>query len=205
MARKIDKIYSERKVTKIIIAGEEKAVERPVETKVAEVKFEEGLEKEKVVEIFVKIPTITKNKAIALYDAGIKSLRELALAPTEKILAIKEITMENVKAIKNELKGIYEEVRTGIAPAEKKLALGPGLKKAGEKILTATKTVGGKIVSVSKKSLAYVKKGAGAAKTKLKATYKKVTAPEEIPKPKKVVEKRAKAKRKAKRKTSRRH
>ncbi|MDI6707558.1 MAG: helix-hairpin-helix domain-containing protein [Candidatus Thermoplasmatota archaeon] len=191
MARKIDKIYSGGKLVKIVISGEE-VVEKPAETAKVEVGVEAGPEKEKVIEIFIKIPTITKKKALALYDAGIKSLRELALAPTEKLLAIKEITIKDVKAIKSGLKGIYEEP----APS-------PGLKIAGKKILTGAKAVGGKIVSVSKKGLSYAKKGAAATKAKLKSAYKKLTAPEEEVKAVKVRKKRRKGKAKLHRRRTR--
>ncbi|MEW6069220.1 MAG: helix-hairpin-helix domain-containing protein [Candidatus Thermoplasmatota archaeon] len=197
MARKIDKIYSGEKLVKIVISGEE--VEKPAELeKKPELKLEAGLEKEKVIEIFTKIPTLTKKKALALYNAGIKSLQELASAPSEKLLAIKEITIEDVKAIKSELKGIYEELKVEAVTPEK-AALAPKLKTAGGKILTVGKAAGVKILSVGKKGLGYVKKGAVAAKTKLKTAYKKLVAPEEekkkeVVKPVKVRKRRRKGK-----------
>lgn len=59
--------------------------------------------KEKAIVAFAKIPGITIKKAISLYDAGFKSFSDLKAAPSDRLLAVKGITLTDVKNIKKEL------------------------------------------------------------------------------------------------------
>jgi hypothetical protein len=159
MTRKIEKVYSGGKLVKIVVSGKEKA-EKALEKTIT-------LGKEEAIEIFTKIPTITKRKALALYNGGIKSLQELALASTERLLAIKDITLKNAKAIKEELKGLAEEL-TRKPTAEKKE---PGVTTF--------------LTRLSKGSLSFAKRSLETIKLKIKSSYEKLVAPPPPPTTKK--------------------
>lgn len=173
MEKKVEKTYSGGKLVKIKIT----AGTKPEDVQKAEEKqgleFEVGMSREDAITVFTKIPTITKKKAISLYDSGIKSLRQLALASTETLLAIKDITLENAKAIKVELKDLVAELEQKTEITEPKPSVAGGVK-----------TVGGKIVSVGKGAFRTAKKGTIVLKGKITSAYKKISSPrEEEPKP----------------------
>ncbi|MDI6916707.1 MAG: helix-hairpin-helix domain-containing protein [Thermoplasmatales archaeon] len=215
MPRKIEKIYSgdrivririlpkvKREVEKIERRGEEvkkeiveagkeikeataETVEK-AEEKIAEVKEKIEMTVDEAVTVFTKIPTITKEKATSLYNAGYNSLSGLARAPAEKLLTIKNITLENVKNIKKELKGFYEEE---VKPRVEKIEKTPA-----EKSITWIEDVTKKAISVGKDVSKKAVSGAVIAKDKISKTYKKLATPE---KPK-LVEKKVKIKSKKK-------
>jgi len=200
MPRKIEKIYSGDRVVKIRIlpkvkkeigkiereAGEvkEKAIEigKGVEKKaedallkITELKEKAGMNLDEAVTVFTKIPTITKEKAKMIYNEGFTSLKDLASAPAESLLKIRNITMENVKNIKKELKCFYEE-------EVKKIEIVRKEKPAVEKSMAWVEDVTKKMVSVGKDSLKKAKTGAFLAKDRVSKTYKKLATPEK-PKP----------------------
>jgi hypothetical protein len=59
-----------------------------------------SVSKEEAIAALAKIQGVTIKKAISLYDAGFRSLSDLCGAPPESLLAIKGITLEDVKNIK---------------------------------------------------------------------------------------------------------
>lgn len=231
MPRKIEKIYSGDRLVKIRILPkvkkgiekveekgvevEEKVVEigkevkeaavRTVETteeKIAEIKEKVEMNVDEAVTVFTKIPSITKEKAVSLYNAGHSSLSGLARAPAESLLTVKNITLENVKNIKKELKGFYEEE---VKPQVEKIEEKP-VEKATAWIEDVTK----KMISVGKDTAKKAKTGAIIAKDKASETYKKLATPEKPKQVEKKVETKSKKKKvktvqkkKVKRKTKR--
>ena len=207
MPRKIEKIYSGDRVVKVRIlpkvkneigkVGEKgveveekvveigkgvkeatmKTVERGEET-LAEVKGKLGMSLDEAVTVFTKIPTITKEKAERLYNEGFTSLKGLASAAPEKLLTIRNITLENVKNIKKELKDFYEE--------EVKFRVEKIEEKPVEKSMKWVEDVTKRMVSVGKDSLKKAKTGAFLAKDRVSETYRKLATPE---KPKQVEKK----------------
>lgn len=204
MPRKIEKIYSGDRVVKVRILPKvkkeigkiereaeevkEKAIEigKGVEKKaedallkITELKEKAGMNLDEAVTVFTKIPTITKEKAKMIYNEGFTSLKDLASAPAESLLKIRNITMENVKNIKKELKCFYEE-------EVKKIEIVRKEKPAVEKSMAWIEDVTKKMVSVGKDSLKKAKTGAFLAKDRVSETYKKLATPE---KPKQVEKK----------------
>jgi hypothetical protein len=171
---------SEEVKEKVIEVGKE--VEKKAEDallKIAEVKEKIEMNIDEAVTVFTKIPGITKEKAGSLYNAGFTSLKDLASAAPEKLLTIKNITMENVKNIKKELKGFYEEE---IKPRVEKIE-----KTHVEKSMAWIEGVTKKAISVGKDTVKKAKTGAFIAKDKVASTYKKLATPE---KPKQVEKKK---------------
>ncbi len=237
MERKIEKIYSGDRLVKIRILpvmkkgiekieekGEEvkeKAIEigkeleeitvktvEKAEEKIVEVKEKAVMSLDEAVTVFTKIPTITKEKAVSLYNEGFTSLKDLASAPAEKLLTMKDITMENVKNIKKELKDFYEEE---VKPQMEKIE-----KTGVEKSMAWIEDVTKKMISVGKDTAKKAKTGAVIAKGRVSETYRKLAIPEKqkyIEKKveikskkkkvkKKVAKKKGKATRKSKKKVS---
>lgn len=215
MPRKIEKIYSGDRLVRIRILPKVKKEVGKIERKGEEVKegvVEIGKEVEEVavrtiekaeekiggakeiiemrldeaVAVFTKIPTITKEKAVSLYNEGFMSLKGLAFAAPERLLTIKNITMENVKNIKKELKGFYEEE---VKPRVEKIEKTPA-----EKPRAWIEDAAKKVISIGKDTAKKAKTGAFIAKDKISKTYKKLATPEK-PKP---VEKKVKIKSKKK-------
>ena len=223
MPRKIEKIYSGDRVVKIRILpkvkkeikkiereseevkekviGVGKEVEKKAEDallKIVEVKEKVEMDLDEAVTVFTKIPGITKEKAVSLYNAGFTSLKYLASAAPEKLLTIKNITIENVKNIKKELKGFYEEE---VKPRVEKIEKTPV-----EKSMAWIEDVTKKAISVGKDTVKKAKTGAFIAKDKVASTYKKLATPEKPKQVEKKVETRStkkKVKRVQKKKTKR--
>ena len=114
--RNIEKIYLKEKLVKIRISPEIKEIEKEIKLPQIQDIQKEGLAeiakkikdetetiKNECVETFKKIPGIDEEKAVALYEMGYTKLKEIALAEPEKLLTIKNITIEDVKTIKKEL------------------------------------------------------------------------------------------------------
>ncbi|MEW6069221.1 MAG: RDD family protein [Candidatus Thermoplasmatota archaeon] len=64
------------------------------------VSVEASLSKEEVISAFMKIPGITEKKANSLYNAGFRSFTDLAKASPESILVLPELTLKDLKNIK---------------------------------------------------------------------------------------------------------
>jgi hypothetical protein len=149
-------------------------IEKKTEEKIAEVKEKVEMTVDDAVTVFTKIPGVTKEKAKMLYNAGFTSLNDLASAPAESLLKIRNITLENVKNIKKELKDFYEEeVKSQIKKIEKTPV---------EKSMAWVEDVTKKMFSVGKDSLKKAKTGAFFAKDRVSETYRKLTAPEKTEK-----------------------
>ncbi|MDI6856477.1 MAG: RDD family protein [Candidatus Thermoplasmatota archaeon] len=67
-------------------------------------RIEVSLSKEEIISAFMKIPEITEKKAISLYNAGFRSFTDLAGASPEIILALPELTLKDLKNIKEAVK-----------------------------------------------------------------------------------------------------
>ena len=227
MPRKIEEIYSGDRLVKIRILPKVKKEIGKIERESEEVKekvVEIGKEVEEVavktiekaegkigdakeviemrldeaVAVFTKIPTITKEKAVSLYNAGFTSLKGLASAAPERLLTIKNITLENVKNIKKELKGFYEEE---VKPRMEKIEKTPV-----EKSMAWIEDVTKKAISVGKDTVKKAKTGAFIAKDKVASTYKKLATPEkpkQVEKKVKIKSKKKKVERVQKKKTKR--
>lgn len=211
MPREIEEIYSGDRVVKIRILpkvkkeigsigrkGEEvkekgigvgKEVEKKAEDallKIAEVKEKIEMNLDEAVTVFTKIPGVTKEKAVLLYNAGFTSLKDLASAAPEKLLTIRNITLENVKNIKKELKDFYEEeVKSRMEKIEKTPV---------EKSMAWIEDVTKKVISVGKDTVKKAKTGAFIAKDKVASTYKKLATPEKPKQEKKKVKIKSKKK-----------
>lgn len=211
MPREIEEIYSGDRVVKIRILpkvkkeigkierGSEEVKEKAIEVgkevekkaedallKIAEVKEKIEMNLDEAVTVFTKITGITKEKAGSLYNAGFTSLKDLASAAPEKLLTIKNITMENVKNIKKELKDFYEEE---VKPRVEKIEKTPV-----EKSMAWIEDVTKKAISVGKDTVKKAKTGAFIAKDKVASTYKKLATPEKPKQEKKKVEIKSKKK-----------
>ncbi len=114
-----------------------------VEGEAAEVKEKAVMSLDEAVTVFTKIPTITKEEARLLYNAGFRTLKDLASAPAESLLTMKDITLENVKNIKKELKDFYVEEAKRIEIVRKE-------KPAVEKSMVWVEDVTKKMFSVGK-------------------------------------------------------
>jgi|GEM_PF-2009120 len=216
MPRKIEKIYSGDRLVRIRILPKVKREVEKIERKGGEVKeevmeigkevkedmvktIEKAEEKmgeakeviemrlDEAVAVFTKIPTITKEKAVSLYNEGYTSLKGLASAAPERLLTIKNITLENVKNIKKELKGFYEEE---VKPLVEKIEKTPA-----EKPKAWIEDAAKKMISIGKDTAKKAKTGAFIAKDKISKTYKKLATPEKTEKEKvKTPQKKRKAK-----------
>jgi len=215
MPRKIEEIYSGDRLVKIRILPKVKKEIGKIERESEEVKekvVEIGKEVEEVavktiekaegkigdakeviemrldeaVAVFTKIPTITKEKAVSLYNAGFTSLKGLASAAPERLLTIKNITLENVKNIKKELKGFYEEE---VKPRMEKIEKTPV-----EKSMAWIEDAAKKVITIGKDTAKKAKTGVLIAKDKVSKTYKKLATPEKTEPVEKKVEIKSKKK-----------